>query len=80
MATYDEVLAALKLWPVWRGRADFWSPSSSPVDEARVETADFTAVEDQPDNAIRRSRIATLTWRISRPMSMRASHAVFAVS
>jgi DNA polymerase len=62
MATYDEVLAALKLWPVWRGRADFWSPSSSPVDEARVETADFTAVKDQPDNAIRRSRIATLTW------------------
>lgn len=62
MATYDEVLAALKLWPVWRGRADFWSPSSGPVDETGVETAHFAAVEDQPDPAIRRARIATLTW------------------
>jgi len=53
MATRNEILEGLGLWPVWRGRAEFWTPSSS--------TAPIT---EGPLPATGRSeRIAALSWQ-----------------
>jgi len=53
MATRNEILDGLGLWPVWRRRADFWAPSSS--------TAQI--VEVSVPATLRSERIAALSWQ-----------------
>ena len=62
MATHEDILGALNLLPLWRPRADFWSPSSKSVDA--IDAADATPRADvHPDDALRRARIAALSWQ-----------------
>jgi uracil-DNA glycosylase family 4 len=63
MATRDELLDGLGLWPVWRRRTDFWSPSSSttPVGEEQVPATLRSNQTDDDD--MRRKRIAALSWQ-----------------
>jgi len=63
MAAHDEMLAELKLWPVWRARADFWSSSPRRNDHDATRASALVAAEEATDGALRRARIATLTWQ-----------------
>jgi uracil-DNA glycosylase family 4 len=61
MATQNEILAALKLLPLWQRRDDFWRRASNPVDATISEPEPAQADELHGDES-RRARIAALTW------------------
>jgi DNA polymerase len=53
MATRNEILDGLGLWPVWRRRVEFSAPSSSTAPDA----------EEPMPGAARSERIASLSWQ-----------------
>ena len=63
MATRDELLDGLGLWPVWRRRADFWSPSSSTTPVAEEQVPATLRSNQTDDDDMRRMRIAALSWQ-----------------
>jgi uracil-DNA glycosylase family 4 len=63
MATRDELLDGLGLWPVWRRRADFRSPSSSTTPVAEEQVPATLRSNQTDDDDMRCMRIAALSWQ-----------------